>query len=404
MLDIARMNRQGARWLSPSSDHPGIFDHALSQFASDHQMLVVSSYASAREVLIGSDRYSSEIVQDELGSLIGGTLLPGADGVRHTQLRNLLEDALTGDALDRFVNESVEPRVASHVAELRRETQIGLVEGYAAPVAASVACDLLGVYAEHAPHVIEAVTALTSFASLSMKERLRSARSLRKICAGTLVSASSSSSPLLERVRAGLASGVLENERDAVSLLVILMIASVRTTADALASALLIFSQDGPQWRSIPGADLSGAIRELLRLYPPAQILARRALEPDVLSCGPVEPGQVVMVHLAAANLDEASFAVPLAFDVGRSPSPGHLSFGLGRHRCIGARLAQAELAVSLDAMAQAFPHLHIETPSGVPRFADPIFGRPTSPAQVILAPDSGSGDEIGHRGGTDCE
>jgi cytochrome P450 len=55
-----------------------------------------------------------------------------------------------------------------------------------------------------------------------------------------------------------------------------------------------------------------------------------------------------VTVWTAAANRDPEVFPDPERFDLGRTPNR-HLSFGHGRHVCIGARLARMEIATFLD-------------------------------------------------------
>jgi cytochrome P450 len=50
----------------------------------------------------------------------------------------------------------------------------------------------------------------------------------------------------------------------------------------------------------------------------------------------------------AAANRDEKVFTRPGEFDVGRTPND-HLSFGYGRHFCLGAQLARLELRILFE-------------------------------------------------------
>lgn len=97
------------------------------------------------------------------------------------------------------------------------------------------------------------------------------------------------------------------------------------------------------------------ALRRQLRLAPhglPAFIAESQRLEAavqhswrfvqqDGVLCGqPVRAGQRVLVLLAAANLDPACHAQPLAFRLQRSRHEH--GFGAGTHRCPGSRIALA--------------------------------------------------------------
>jgi cytochrome P450 len=49
-----------------------------------------------------------------------------------------------------------------------------------------------------------------------------------------------------------------------------------------------------------------------------------------------------------SANHDENEFTDPYGFDSTRRPNP-HLTFGTGRHKCLGASLAQLEVRVFFE-------------------------------------------------------
>jgi cytochrome P450 len=66
-----------------------------------------------------------------------------------------------------------------------------------------------------------------------------------------------------------------------------------------------------------------------------------------------IRAGDKVVLWYVSGNRDEAEFADPDAFDVGRSPNR-HLSFGRGGpHLCLGAHLARLEVGVVLAALAR---------------------------------------------------
>jgi cytochrome P450 len=77
-----------------------------------------------------------------------------------------------------------------------------------------------------------------------------------------------------------------------------------------------------------------------------------------------VRTGDVVAASLSGADRDPAwAGDDPDGFDPTRSPSPGHLAFGHGMHRCVGAELARLELRIVFPALFRRFPDLALAVP-----------------------------------------
>jgi cytochrome P450 family 142 subfamily A polypeptide 1 len=91
--------------------------------------------------------------------------------------------------------------------------------------------------------------------------------------------------------------------------------------------------------------------------------MARVATD-DVELGGEIIPGgEKVLLLYPSANRDEAVFAHPDTFDVGRSPND-HVAFGFGPHFCLGASLARLELRVVLEELLERFPDLELVDPT----------------------------------------
>jgi cytochrome P450 len=115
---------------------------------------------------------------------------------------------------------------------------------------------------------------------------------------------------------------------DRLYLLRLLVLSGLESTTAALAS----LCQHRPHL---------SMIEEMLRLYPPIQRFARRAMTDLRLGPARLQQGDRVIVFFAAANRDPRIFPNPDEWAPGRAP---HLSFGAGPHRCPGAHLARRQL------------------------------------------------------------
>jgi cytochrome P450 len=130
----------------------------------------------------------------------------------------------------------------------------------------------------------------------------------------------------------------------------LLILGGLDTTAGALGQIMIRFTRepDIPELlRARP--DLMGAaVEELLRLEPPFIAIARTATCDTEVGGQAVRKGDKVLIYWASANRDEAEFACPAHFDLGR-PSNRHLAFGAGPHRCAGSNLARLNVRVALE-------------------------------------------------------
>ena len=77
--------------------------------------------------------------------------------------------------------------------------------------------------------------------------------------------------------------------------------------------------------------------------------MRRTALEDTELGGQVIRKGEKVVMWYISANRDERVFPDAERFDVGRENARRHLGFGHGIHRCVGARLAENQLAALID-------------------------------------------------------
>ena len=99
---------------------------------------------------------------------------------------------------------------------------------------------------------------------------------------------------------------------------------------------------------------IKSAVDEYLRFESPAQYVARTCLEDFEWNGTQIKKDSSVILLLGSANRDEEVFDKSDSFDITRSPNK-HLSFGQGRHSCLGGNLVELEFASLLRAFTRHF-------------------------------------------------
>jgi cytochrome P450 len=170
---------------------------------------------------------------------------------------------------------------------------------------------------------------------------------------------------LLSKLLLARVDGDALSEVDLDNLFSILVIAGNETTRIAMAHAVLAFCQYPGQWerlRSDAGL-LDTATEEVLRWSCPTHFMRRTAAVDTELGGAAIRAGDKVVLWYVSGNRDDAEFADPETFDIGRSPNR-HLSFGRGGpHLCLGAHVARLEVRVLLAALARTVTRFELAGP-----------------------------------------
>jgi cytochrome P450 len=136
-----------------------------------------------------------------------------------------------------------------------------------------------------------------------------------------------------------------------------LAFAGHETVAKLIPNGVIALSWYPDQRRELvadPGL-LPNAVEEMLRWDPPSHYQGRWTTR-DVELHGTVIPeGQRVILITASAVHDERKYPDPELFDIHRDIDR-HVSFGLGRHLCLGASLARLETRVAFEELLKRFP------------------------------------------------
>ncbi len=103
------------------------------------------------------------------------------------------------------------------------------------------------------------------------------------------------------------------------------------------------------------------AIEEMIRWAVPFTRMVRVATRDVEMHGKTIKEGQGIMMMYPCAMRDPRVFDDPDTFDIRRPAPTSNLSFGHGRHLCLGANLARMELRIFFDELLRRIPNMELD-------------------------------------------
>ena len=168
----------------------------------------------------------------------------------------------------------------------------------------------------------------------------------------------------------------------------LLIVGGNDTTRNSMSALVEVFDRYPDQLEKLRAepALIANAAQEIIRWQSPVTHMRRTALSDTVLGGQAIAAGDKIVLWYISANRDERLFADAERFDVGRDNARRHLGFGHGIHRCVGARLAEVQLAAVIGEMVRSGARF---VPQGPPtRLASPfLHGFTAMSVQITASP-----------------
>jgi cytochrome P450 len=163
-------------------------------------------------------------------------------------------------------------------------------------------------------------------------------------------------------------------EDEVMSLVFQLFIAGLDTVTAVLGRSFLYLAERPHLQAALQDPSLlDGAVEELLRMFPIA--LVTRTATRDVDFGGVrIRRGERILIDFDFWNRDPTEFERPDECNYNREHNR-HLSFGAGRHRCLGSHLARVELAVALQEFVARIPAFRLARDTAPAPYADLVRG-----------------------------
>jgi cytochrome P450 len=280
------------------------------------------------------------------------THMLSSDPPDHTRLRRVVQAAFSRKRVEAMrpmveritleLLDGLDAAAARHTSRTTTAT-VDLIRDFAFPLPILVVCELLGfppedrdlyrkwstaIVTQEGDHAafLRAVQEMGSYVLAIIDRRVR--RNDRP-------------ADLLTELLAARERGELTDD-EIVGMVALLLIGGHETTVNLLGTSCLALLRDPGQaaWLRADLTRMPGAVEEFLRYDSPVCMATTRF---------------TTELSLGAANRDPARFQDPDRLILDRGDA-GHLAFGGGIHRCLGALLGKLETEIALTALLARFP------------------------------------------------
>lgn len=320
---------------------------------------VLSRYGDAMAVYKDREHFTTERGNGLPTLLTGGdpasgTMLAVTDGVRHTQIRNILMRAFSPRMLAgirQTVRHTVDDLLVAAVAKGDGD----FVRDVSANVPLGAICDLLAVPRSDRQYLLGLTSqAWSSDYADARPEDSWAAKSEILLYFSDLshTRRDSDHDDVVSLLANSRIDGDPLDDAELMANCYGLMIGGDETGRHAISGGVLALMENPDQWRALKRGvvDLPTAAEEVLRWTVPS-LHGGRAATGDVMVNGqPIAAGDFVSVWICSANRDPEAFPDPDRFDLSRTPNK-HLAFAYGTHFCLGHYLARIELEAALDGL-----------------------------------------------------
>ncbi|MFD4790606.1 cytochrome P450 [Streptomyces sp. NPDC058459] len=343
------------------------------------QSYIISRYEDVERVFKDKDgEFTTDNYDWQIEPVHGKTILQ-LSGREHAVRRALVAPAFRGRDLQEKFLPVIERNSRELIDAFRHTGSADLVTNYATRFPVNVIADMLGLdKADHARFHRWYTTVIAFLGNLSGDQEVAAAGERTRVEFAEYMlpiikeRRENLGDDLLSVLCAAEVDGVRMSDEDIKAFCSLLLAAGGETTDKAIASIFANLLRHPDQLAAVQ-ADHSlipRAFAETLRFTPPVHMIMRQSAAEVTLSGGTIPAGVTVTCLIGSANRDGNRYREPDRFDIFRedltatnafSAAADHLAFALGRHFCVGALLAKAEVEIGVAQLLDAMPDLRVE-------------------------------------------
>ncbi|WP_433548908.1 cytochrome P450 [Streptomyces sp. CA-294286] len=339
---------------------------------------IVSRYEDVERVFKDkASEFTTENYDWQLEPVHGRTILQ-LGGREHAVRRALVAPAFRGKELQETFVPVIERNARELIDGFRHAGAVDLVEAFASRFPVNVIADMLGLdKGDHAKfhgwytNVVAFLSNLTGdpvTAAAGERTRVEFAEYMLPVIQERR---SAPGEDLLSSLCTAEVDGVSMSDEDIKAFCSLLLAAGGETTDKAIASLFANLLAHPEQLAAVQEDRtlIDRAFAETLRHTPPVHMIMRQTAVDVTVTGGTIPAGATVTCLIGAANRDERRYTDPDTFNLFRedltttnafSAAADHLAFALGRHFCVGALLARAEVRIGVDQLLDAMPDVRL--------------------------------------------
>lgn len=288
----------------------------------------------------------------------------------HTRVRTLMNKAFTPRLVE-LMRPFIQTVTDELIDNVKHTGRMDIVSDMAVPLPAIVIAQMLGTprqdykrflhWSRDITTLVGAVAVTPEIARDAQKSVLEMVDHLR-----TLLERRRHSDPQNDLINNFIEAESQENrisEEEVLANCVMLLFAGHGTITVMIGTHLRVLLQN-PELLETLRRDPSrtpAAIEEMLRFDSPCQMIARVATQNIQFKETLIREGELVWLHLGAANRDQDHCPFPDKLDISRRP-PGHLGYGASIHYCLGAALSRVETEIAINTILRRLPDLRLES------------------------------------------
>lgn len=362
-------------------EHLGFASSMLTAWPEGPPVSILG-YAESRRALLDAEHFSSQVYNRGSVKTMGTGAINSLDPPVHGVHRRIVQTAFSIRTMRRWEQEIAEPLVDDRLSdEYLAGGRSELMRDFCHTYPISVIHHILGLPREHLDEMHQWAVGLILYRT-QLEIAVACAERIKDLVAEHVaLRREDPRDDLISTLcQARLEDGAAMSDDEIITFLRTFINAGSETTASALGSLLWHLLSDREQLELVRAdrALVASAIDEALRVEPPLGVTWRLCVKDTEIGGAEIKAGSPVAVCIAAANRDPLHFDDPHRFDVRRT-EPAHITFGHGRHLCLGQHVARMEMDVALNRFLDRLPKLRLDDDAAPPRMRGFLFRSPGS-------------------------